>query len=654
MRSAPLIRLASLPVQEAALPEGIAAWVWKLEKLLEPRWWSGLPLRLLSRRAHRLAVALEGLSDAALDARIKAQHMAIRRQGEIRLSALCDAMALLSEAATRTTGMRPYPVQLQGAMALQSGCLVEMQTGEGKSLTACMAAALAAWTGKPCHVMTANTYLAQRDANSFTPFFARCGLSVAAIADADPEAVRRQSYAADVVYATAKELLADLLRDAIRMGPKPTATALGLGFLSEGTTTNEGPMLRGLTTAIVDEADSLLIDDAVTPLIIANEKPIPGFNEAIAVAVNLLAELDIETHIRLDHRLRRAELTERGLSLLATRLALFQPPWSDLARAAHLVGLALTARLMLTPGRHFVIEEGKVILLDEQTGRRADGRILSEGLHQALEIHEGLEPSPQTEIAGRRSFQRFFRLYPRLSGLTGTAAEASGEFWAIYGLPVIRMRTHRPGRRQRLPTLLLPDEAMKFAAVADEAASLAATGRPVLVGTRGIAAAEAVAALLRKQGFAPRLLTAQDESIEADAIARAGQPGVITVATNMAGRGTDIHLAPGVAQAGGLHVVIAEANDLARIDRQMAGRAARQGDPGSARIFLAPGDIVFQRSFTQRAQRLLAAAARRHRPLASMAGVLALRMAQASAARLGASIRRGVLASDHQFEGSGL
>jgi len=653
MTSAPLIRLASLPTQEAPLPEGIAAWVWKLEKLLEPRWWSGMPLRLLSRRAHRMAAALEGLSDAALDARINAQHMAIRRQGEIRLPALCAAMALLSEAAARTTGMRPYPVQLQGAMALQSGCLVEMQTGEGKSLTACMAAALAAWTGKPCHVMTANTYLAQRDANSFTPFFARCGLSVAAIADADPEDLRRQSYAADVVYATAKELLADLLRDAIRMGPKPTATALGLGFLSEGPT-DEGPLLRGLTTAIVDEADSLLIDDAVTPLIIANEKPIPGFNEAIAVAVDLLPEWDIDTHIRLDYRLRRAELTERGVSHLATRLALFQPPWSDLARAAHLVGLALTAQLMLTPGRHFVVEEGKVILLDEQTGRRADGRILSEGLHQALEIHQGLEPSPQTEIAGRRSFQRFFRLYPRLSGLTGTAAEAASEFWAIYGLPVIRMRTHRPGRRQRLPTMLLPDEAAKFAAVADEAASLAATGRPVLVGTRGIASAEAVAALLRKKGLTPRLLTAQDESIEADAIARAGQPGVITVATNMAGRGTDIHLAPGVARAGGLHVAIAEANDLSRIDRQMAGRAARQGDPGSARIFLAPGDIVFQRSFSQRAQRLLAAMARRHRLLASMAGVLALRLAQGSAARLGASIRRGVLASDLQFEGSGL
>ena len=653
MTTAPLISLASLPVQEMPLPEGIAAWVWKLEKLLEPRWWSGMPLRLLSRRAHRMAAALEGLTDAALDARIEAQHMAIRRQGEIRLPALCNAMALLSEAAARTTGMRPYPVQIQGAMALQSGCLVEMQTGEGKSLTACMAAALAAWTGKPCHVMTANTYLAQRDANSFTPFYARCGLSVAAIADADPEAVRRQSYAADVVYATAKELLADLLRDAIRMGPKPTATALGLGFLGEGTA-HEGPLLRGLTTAIVDEADSLLIDDAVTPLIIANEKPIPGFNEAIAAAVELLAELDVETDVRLDHRLRRAELTEQGVSLLATRLTMFQPPWSDLARAAHLLGLALTARLMLTPGRHFVIEEGKVILLDEQTGRRADGRVLSEGLHQALEIIQGLEPSPQTEIAGRRSFQRFFRLYPRLSGLTGTAAEAAGEFWAIYGLPVIRMRTHRPGRRQRLPTLLLPDEAAKFAAVAEEAASLAATGRPVLVGTRGIAAAEAVAALLREKGLAPRLLTAQDETIEADAIARAGQPGVITVATNMAGRGTDIHLAPGVAQAGGLHVAIAEANDLARIDRQMAGRAARQGDPGSARVFLAPGDIVFQRSFTQRAQRLLTAAARRHRFLASMAGVLALRLAQGRAARLGASIRRGVLASDLQFEGSGL
>lgn len=650
--SVPLERLSALIPPEPPRPEGLAALIWKAERLVDPRRLLALTLGPLSRHIHARALQHGGLTQLELDGRLATARAGIRRAGTVPLSSMPHALALLAEVAARTTGMRPYPVQLRGAMATQLGFLIEMQTGEGKSLTAALAAALAAWTGRPCHVLTANVYLADRDAASFLAFYQACGLTVAAVRDTDPPPARGSAYAADVVYTTAKEMLADLLRDAILMGRTPARAGLGLRML--GGSREAGPTLRGLGTAIVDEADSLLIDDAVTPLIIAQERDVPGFDAAMRVAVEISAGFEPGPELRLEQGLRRAELTEAGQARLARDLDRFAPPWSEPARASHLVGQALTARLLLQRGRHYVLDEGKITLLDEQTGRRAIGRSLSDGLHQALELVEGVEPSPLTEVVGRRSFQRFFRLFPHLAGLTGTAAEAAGEFWSIYGLQVLRIPTHRPPRRRVLPTRLMADEALKFAAIAREASEVAQQGRPVLIGTRSVDGAEALVLLLRERGVTPRLLTALDASEEADIIANAGAARTVTVATNMAGRGTDIGLDSGIAAIGGLHVIIAEANDLRRIDRQMAGRAARQGDPGSVRCFLAPTDVVFRRIVSSRGQRLLQWAAGRPPWLCGPVGRLALWLAQRQAARLGTAMRRNVLTSDLQFEGVGL
>jgi preprotein translocase subunit SecA len=650
--SVPLERLSALIPPEPPRPEGLAALIWKAERLVDPRRLLALTLGPLSRHIHARALQLGGLAEPELDCRLAAARAGIRRAGRVTLSSMPEALALLAEVAARTTGMRPYPVQLRGAMAVQRGFLIEMQTGEGKSLTAALAAALAAWTGRPCHVLTANVYLADRDASSFTAFYQACGLSVAAVRDTDPPPARSAAYGADVVYTTAKEMLADLLRDAISMGPTPARARLGLKML--GGMNETGPTLRGLGTAIVDEADSLLIDDAVTPLIIAQERHVQGFDAAMRVAVEISAGFEPGPELRLEQGLRRAELTDAGQARLARELSRFSSPWSEPARASHLVGQALTARFMLQRGRHYVLDEGKITLLDEQTGRRAIGRSLSDGLHQALELVEGVEPSALTEVIGRRSFQRFFRLFPNLAGLTGTAAEAAGEFWSIYGLHVLRIPTHRPPRRRVLQTRLLADEALKFAAIGREAFEFAQQGRPVLIGTRSVDGAEALALLLRGRGLTPRILTALDASEEVEVIATAGNAGAVTVATNMAGRGTDIGLDPEIAAIGGLHVIIAEANDLRRIDRQMAGRAARQGDPGSVRCFLAPTDVVFRRALSQRGQRVLAWAAGRPAWLGGSLGKLALWRAQRQAARLGTAMRRNVLTSDLQFEGVGL
>jgi len=650
---APLRQIAGTDRVEVPLAQGLEAWLWKAERHLQLGWWVARGLRRQATRIHALSESYWQLSDRDLRIRMRKQRDWIALARSFRSADEDDALALICEAAARETGMRPYAVQIMGALATDRGHLVEMQTGEGKSLTAALGAVMASWTGTPCHVLTSNTYLAARDAELFRPFYGACGLTVASVGDADPAPARRTAYSADVVYTTAKELLADVLRDEISIGGAPTPTALCLQRLSAAGKKG-GQVVRGLGAAIVDEADSLLIDDAVTPLIIATERPLSGFEEAMREAVRISSTLAERDHFDVHPAVRRVRLNEPGVAVVTAFAHRFSSPWSGPSRIVHLVNLALTARCMLQHGRHFVIEKEKLILLDEQTGRRAAGRHLSEGLHQALEIVEGLEPTPLSETAGRRSFQRFFREFPRLAGLTGTAAEAAKELWLIYRISVVRIPPHLPSRRSDLALQLLADEEAKLAAVAAEAVSVAAQGRAVLVGTRTIGTAETIARLVRDMGGSPRLLTASDESLEAAIVGDAGAPSAITIATNMAGRGTDIKLPAMVAAAGGLHVILAEVNDLVRIDRQMAGRAARQGEAGSSRRFISPDDLVFRAVKSPVIRLLLRCACMFPPVIANVVGAVLLRFAQARHARVGVAARRAVLASDLQFEEAGL
>lgn len=649
----PLRQIAGTDRAEQPLAQGLDAWVWRAERHLQLGWWIARGLRRQATRIHALSERYWQLSDHDLRIRLREQRDWVALARSFRFPDEDEALALICEAAARRTGMRPYAVQIMGALATDRGHLVEMQTGEGKSLTAALAAVMASWTGTPCHVLTSNTYLAARDADLFRSFYATCGLTVASVGDADHPSARRAAYSADVVYTTAKELLADVLRDELSSGGIPTPTALCLQRLS-ASGVKDGQVTRGLGAAIVDEADSLLIDDAVTPLIIATESPLAGFEGAMSEAVRISGTLEKKAHFDVYPAVRRVRLNEAGIEVVTALADRFRSPWSAPARIAHLVNLALTARWLLQHGRHFVIENGRLILLDEQTGRRATGRHLSEGLHQALEIVEGLEPTPLSQIAGRRSFQRFFREFPRLAGLTGTAAEAAKEFWLIYRVSVIRIPPHLPSRRSDLALRLLANEEAKLAAVAREAVSVAAQGRSVLVGTRTIGTAETIASLLRSMGGSPSLLTASDESVEATVVGNAGSPSAITIATNMAGRGTDIKLPASVAAAGGLHVILAEVNDLVRIDRQMAGRAARQGEAGSSRRFLSPDDLVFQTVRSPIIRLLLRCACMFPTKAANAAGVALLRFAQSRHARNGVTARRAVLKSDLQFEEAGL
>ncbi len=596
------------------------------------------------------APELEALSDRHLRERLQDFRERVRRarlHPARRAAVIPDALAGIREAARRTVGLEPFPVQLLGALAMDRGMLAEMATGEGKTLTAALAATLAGWSGAPCHIVTVNDYLAQRDAEWFAPFYRFCGVSVGYVTSALDPAARRKAYASDVCYTTSKELLADFLRDRLHLArvPEPERRLLR-ALLAPRSVTADGLVMRGLHTALVDEADSVLIDEAVTPLIIARRRPNPLLRDACAAARAIAEDLQPGRDYTVDLRYREIELRPEGEAHVDALAQTLPAIWRGAARRKELIQQALTARELFLRGRNYVIQDEKAVIVDEFTGRIMPNRTWSEGLHQAIEAKERLDITEPDETLARLSFQRFFRLFSRLAGMTGTAREATGEFWRIYRLPVLAIPTHRPCIREVAPDRLFLDAESKWAAVATEVGRIHAAGRPVLVGTRSVAASEALAGRLEALGLEFNLLNAVRHAEEARIVAEAGLEGRITIATNMAGRGTDIKLGRGVAASGGLHVLATERHESGRIDRQLFGRCARQGDPGSAQAFVSLEDEILVRFLSAPvraglARALAASPASARRPVAA-----AVRSAQAAAQRLAYRQRRSVLATD--------
>ncbi|MFN4242852.1 MAG: hypothetical protein ACK4PI_06395 [Tepidisphaerales bacterium] len=507
------------------------------------------------------------------------------------------AWALAREAAWRSLGKRPYDVQIMGAIAITWGTFAEMATGEGKTLTASLAAALWAWSGRPVHVITVNDYLVGRDAELMKPVYDLLGVSVGAIVHELEHNARPEVYRRGVVYTTSKELVADFLRDQIALGPLKSgpqtrvATLMGLDW-------QRRPLLvPGLFRCIVDEADSLLIDEAVTPLIISNE-PDGNPNEPLyRAAAELARQLVIDRDFKVDRTIRHVELTRRGQAHLDE----ITPPdhanfWKGRRRREELVVQALVALHCFHRDEQYLVDrDGKIQIIDEFTGRVMADRSWRHGLHQAIEVKEGVKVTADKENLAHMSFQRFFRQYPRLGGMTGTAWEASYELWQIYRRRVIRIPTNKPCIRVHLPTRMYDTADEKWEAVVQRVREVNARGAPILLGTRSVWASEELSRRLTAAGLPHRVLNAAQNAEEAAIIAEAGQRGRITVATNMAGRGTDILLGDGVAELGGLHVISTEPNTSYRIDRQLYGRAARQGDPGCAQLFCSAEDDLFKR-----------------------------------------------------------
>ncbi len=537
--------------------------------------------------------ALESKSDEELAAQARSLRVQLRAGG-FQPELVGQVFALAREISGRKLGMRHFDSQLIGGWVLLHGMIAEMRTGEGKTLAATLPACAMGLMGIPVHIITVNDYLATRDAAWMEPFYQALGLTVGKVVAGQSVEERRQAYACDIAYCTNKEVAFDYLRDRLELGRRPGPIQMRLQRLHEADPSFDRLRLRGLYYAIVDEADSVLIDEARTPLIISGSGDGSFEVEVYRQAMELAEGLESGVDYQVDFPRRTIELTRRGEDELEDRAPALGAIWTGRLRREEMVRQALTARHLFHPDKHYVVKQGKVHIVDEYTGRVMPGRSWERGLHQLIETKEDCEVTTETETLARISYQRFFRRYLCLAGMTGTAAEAVGEFWSVYRLHVVQVPTHKPMILKGLPPRVWRSAEDKWAAVVKRIAGLHAHGKPVLVGTRTVSESEHLGGLLEQAHIPHRILNAKQDEEEAEIIAAAGQKGRITVATNMAGRGTDIELGEGVAALGGLHVIATACHDSRRIDRQLFGRAGRQGDPGTYEMFISLEDELLQ------------------------------------------------------------
>ncbi len=646
-------RMLSAPSQKRPkLPKGIDA-MWNA---VAGRASSVMPRRRqLLEKAHRVA-ALEEEYAPLNNFDLRGAAMRLRERFRLRREGAEDiyhAIAIVREAGHRKLGLKLYEEQIAAALALQAGYVVELATGEGKTLAATAPAVIAGWRGRGCHVLTVNDYLAERDSRTMGPIYQYCGLKVAHIEQSMAPADRRAAYRADVTYCTNKEVAADFLRDRLALRRRQSLPEALLAKLTDGRGHGTDRLvMRGLDTAIVDEADSILVDEAVTPLIISGDAPNAEQIEAYRQAAELARDMVPDEDYKVDHRYREINLTRAGTAKVNGLTRDAGAIWKGRRRREELVSQALNARELFIRDKQYIIEDDKVVIVDEFTGRLMPDRTWRAGLHQAVEAKEGVDVKSPKETLARISFQRFFRLYRHLSGMTGTAWEARHECWQIYSLPTVVLPTHRPCIRSQEPDRVFATARARWQAVVEEIRRVHAHGRPILVGTRSVEASEHLSGLLGDIGLGRQVLNAVRHAEEAAIIARAGQQATITVATNMAGRGTDIKLGRGIAALGGLHVIATERHESGRIDRQLAGRAGRQGDPGTAVAYVSLEDELVARTTPHAAKHLRQRYAANFGPL-DITPVRALfSMAQRRAERMALRQRRSVLRSDDWLDES--
>jgi preprotein translocase subunit SecA len=560
------------------------------------------------------------------------------------------AFALVRAAARRTIGMEHFPVQLMGGHVLLQGMLAEMETGEGKTLTATLPAATVALAGVPVHVVTVNDYLAQRDGAWMRPVYAALGLTVGITQQGQPPAERRAAYTADIAYCTNKDLGFDYLRDGLALGAR-----CGRGrFLLDAALRREDRLgrllLRGLHFAIVDEADSVLIDEARTPLIISSGDESADDAEMWRAALSIVRELVPGVDFQLEQRERAATLTEGGRERLKALCHALPGAWASARGREELARQALAALHFYDLDTHYLVRDGKVQIVDEFTGRVMPDRSWERGLQQLIEAKEGCTVTGRRSTLARITYQRLFRRYLRVAGMTGTAREVAPELEAVYGLKTATVPTNRPVARKSTGTRLYASQERKWDAVAEAIARERSAGRPVLVGTRSVAASEALSGRLARAGIDHVVLNARQDGEEAAIVGQAGLAGQVTVATNMAGRGTDIRLGPGVAERGGLHVILTEFHESGRIDRQLYGRCGRQGEDGSYEAIVSLGDDIFLRH----ARSWTAVAATRYagftEPLPDWVALPLQRIAQGASERTNSAARRMTVDLDEQLE----
>ena len=533
-------------------------------------------------------------SISAVELRSRANKLVWRaRSGEPLRRILPDAYALGVEASRRMLEMTHFPVQVMGAISLYEGYIAEMQTGEGKTLTAVLPVVLRGLMGKGVHVVTANDYLARRDADQMKAVYGMLGMTTGCIQQQMEDGQRQKEYAKDITYGTASEMGFDFLRDRLKKGAG--AEDFPHRKIFEGVQRGEAPVQRGHYFALIDEADSILIDEARTPLIIGvQQKNRDAMISLYRWCAGAIRHLNRNSDFVFDEQKRQAHLTDPGcrhVTLLAKPVLL---DTIDTERIYQHVEKALTAQMAFEKDRDYMIREGEVVIVDEGTGRTMEGRKWQEGLHQSVEAKERLDVTEVTSSAARITVQSLYRHYEHLAGMTGTAVQARSEFKKTYGLKVCVIPTNKPCIRSGSPPRIFISQAAKYVAIVEEIRKLIEAQRSVLVGTPSVEASEALSIGLKAERIRHVVLNARYHEQEAEIVAEAGHPGRVTIATNMAGRGTDIILEDVVRQNGGLHVIATEMHTSKRIDRQLVGRAARQGDPGSFHFYLSLEDELLR------------------------------------------------------------
>ncbi|NRT89921.1 preprotein translocase subunit SecA [Clostridium beijerinckii] len=515
---------------------------------------------------------LQKLSDEELKAKTPAFKERLAN-GETLDDILPEAFAVVREASKRVLGMKHYDEQLMGGMILHQGRISEMKTGEGKTLVATLPAYLNGLSGNGVHIVTVNDYLAKRDAEQMGELYGFLGLTTGVIVHELNNDQRRESYASDITYGTNNEFGFDYLRDNMVIY-------------------KEERVQRPLNFAIVDEVDSILIDEARTPLIISGqgEKSTEFYKIADYFAKKLVAEKDFTR----DEKANAVMLTDEGVRKAEVTFKVANYADAENIELQHYVTQALKANFAMRRDKDYMVKDGEVIIVDEFTGRLMEGRRYSDGLHQAIEAKEGVKIARESKTLATITFQNYFRMYKKLSGMTGTALTEENEFREIYGLDVIVIPTHRPIARKDNPDLVFSTELGKIKAVASEVEKAHAKGQPVLVGTVSIEKSELVSSMLKKKGVPHQVLNAKFHEQEAEIISHAGEKGMVTIATNMAGRGTDIKLGEGVVELGGLKIIGTERHESRRIDNQLRGRSGRQGDPGESTFFISLEDDLMR------------------------------------------------------------
>ena len=530
-------------------------------------------LRPLVAKINALEPEMQALADEELPQRLAVYREQVQN-GEKDLDAvLPEVFALVREASTRVLGMRHYDVQLLGAMALHNGKIAEMKTGEGKTLVATLAVILNSLEGKGVHVVTVNDYLAKRDAEWMGRLYNFLGLSVGVIVAGLSDEQRKEAYGADITYGTNNAFGFAYLRDNMK-------------FYAEQL------VQRGHHYAIVDEVDSILIDEARTPLIISGASD--ESTDLYQKVDEVVRTLEKEKHYTVDEKGKTASLTDEGVLYVEEQLGIENLYDTANITAQHHVLQSLKAHTVFRRDVDYIVKDDQVVIVDEFTGRLMAGRRFSDGLHQALEAKEHVTVAAENQTLASITFQNYFRMYDKLSGMTGTADTEAVEFAQIYGLEVSTIPPNRPMVRKDMPDLIYRTRREKMQAIIQAIKELHATGQPVLVGTISIETSELISQLLKREGVPHSVLNAKHHAQEAEIVAQAGQAGKVTIATNMAGRGTDIKLGEGVVELGGLHILGTERHESRRIDNQLRGRSGRQGDPGSSRFYLSLEDDLMR------------------------------------------------------------